>query len=431
MPFLCPTARPHNVYDPRRRDLVSRTGDVTIADDCGVPRSTSNDWKNGKFRGGVVTLDVFDRDMADLQAEVLKLRRRLRVCWALLGLLVALVHVFGLRLVDHQRLPEGKHKDRLLRAVARARKSLPLKAILKVIGLSAARYHSWRRAQVKCELDDRKSCPKTQPTRVCAEEVKTIHDMATSEDYRHLPISRLALLAQRLGKVFASAATWGKLIRERGWRRPRQRVYPAKAKVGVRAQKPDEYWHVDASIIKLLDGTKVYIYAVIDNFSPKVLSWRVAERLEPETTRAILLEALANANVSQDSPKVVMDSGVENINGEVDGLVSSELIKRILALVQVDFSNSIVEALWRSAKYQWLFLNELRTVADVQRLVAFFVEQHNTVPHSSFKGQTPDERYNGIGYDVVIELAKARAKARRDRLANNRASHCSSCPKAA
>jgi putative transposase len=431
MPLLCPPPRPQNVYDPRLRDLVLCTGDVTIAHDCGVPRSTRNDWKNGKFRGGVVTLDVFDRDMADLQAEVLKLRRRLRVCGALVGLLVALVRVFGLRFVDHQRLPEGRHKDRLLRAVARARKSLPLKAVLKVIGLSTARYHGWRRAQVTCELDDRPSCPKTQPTRVCAEEVQTIHGMATSEDYKHLPISRLALLAQRLGKVFASAATWGKLIREHGWRRPRQRVYPAKAKVGVRAEKPDEYWHVDASIIKLLDGTKVYIHAVIDNLSRKVLAWRVAERLEPETTRSMLLEALKHANISHGLPQVVMDSGVENMNSEVDGLVSSELIKRILALVQVDFSNSIVEAFWRSAKYQWLFLNELRTVADVRRLVAFFVEQHNTVPHSSFKGQTPDERYNGIGDDVVIELAQARAKARRNRLAKNRASHCSRCPNAA
>jgi len=208
--------------------------------------------------------------------------------------------------------------------------------------------------------------------------------MATSQEYRHLPISRLSLLAQRLEKVYASAATWAKLIRERGWRRPRQRVYPPKAKVGVRAERPNEYWHVDASIIRLLDGTKVYIHAVVDNLSRKVLAWRVAERLEPATTRSILLEALNNANLSNDLRQVVMDSGGENINHEVDGLVDSDLVKRILALVQVDFSNSIVEAFWRSAKHQWLYLNELQTVADVQRLVAFFVEQHNTVPHSSF-----------------------------------------------
>jgi hypothetical protein len=178
--------RSHKVYDPRLRDLVFHTGDGDIARDCGVPRSTRNDWKNGKFRD-VVTLDVFDREKADLQAEVLELRRRVRICGAVIGLLVALLRVFGLELVD-RRLPDGKQKDQLLKAIDRAGKSLPLKAVLSVIGLSPARYHSWRRARVKCELDDRASCPKSQPTRVCAEEVQTIHEMAISAQYRHLPI---------------------------------------------------------------------------------------------------------------------------------------------------------------------------------------------------------------------------------------------------
>lgn len=66
----------------------------------------------------------------------------------------------------------------------------------------------------------------------------------------------------------------------------------------------------------------------------------------------------------------------------------------------------------------------------LQRLVAFFVEQHNTVPHSSFKGQTPDELYRGTGDGVVVELAQARTKARRERIAKNRAARCSVCPNA-
>ena len=67
----------------------------------------------------------------------------------------------------------------------------------------------------------------------------------------------------------------------------------------------------------------------------------------------------------------------------------------------------------------------------MERLVAFFVEQHNTVPHSSFKGQTPDEVYTGTGDAVEAELAAARKKARQERMAKNRAAHCSRCPKVA
>jgi putative transposase len=175
----------------------------------------------------------------------------------------------------------------------------------------------------------------------------------------------------------------------------------------------------------------VFIHAVVDNFSRKVLAWCVAEKLESGSTRAMLLEALKSANFCGDLPKVVMDSGVENLNGEVEDLVNSELIKRTLALVDVDFSNSIVESFWRSAKHQWLYLNELRTAADVRRLVAFFMAQHHTVPHSSFKGQTPNELYDGKGDEVVVNLAESRVKARMERLERNRAASCSACANAA
>ena len=101
MSVIGPAAvRPHAVYDPRLRDLVHHSGDVATARIHGVPPSTANDWKLGKFRSQVVGLDVLDRDKADLQAEVLRLRRRLRVCGAMIGLLVALVRLLGLKLTE-------------------------------------------------------------------------------------------------------------------------------------------------------------------------------------------------------------------------------------------------------------------------------------------------------------------------------------------
>ncbi len=54
-----------------------------------------------------------------------------------------------------------------------------------------------------------------------------------------------------------------------------------------------------------------------------------------------------------------MDSGVENTSSAVTALVESGTLKRILAQVDVVFSNSMIEACWRMLKHQWLFLNEL------------------------------------------------------------------------
>ena len=135
-------------------------------------------------------------------------------------------------------------------------------------------------------------------------------EMVTSDDYRHMPITTLALFAQRAGKVFASVSTWSKKVRERGWRRARNRVYPAKPKVGIRATKPNQYWHIDVTVIRLLDGTKVFLHGVIDNFSRRILAWRICERLSPTTTVAVLREAAAGVGIK---PTLVADSGVENV----------------------------------------------------------------------------------------------------------------------
>jgi hypothetical protein len=98
-----------------------------------------------------------------------------------------------------------------------------------------------------------------------------MHDLATSPEYRHVPTGTLAILAQRLGKVFASASTWYRRIRERHWRRPRQRIHPAQPKIGIRASRPNQIWHIDTTVIRLLDGSRAYLHAVIDNFSRRIL----------------------------------------------------------------------------------------------------------------------------------------------------------------
>jgi len=128
-------------------------------------------------------------------------------------------------------------------------------------------------------------------------------------------------------------------------------------------------------------------------------------------------------------PTVVADSGVENVNGAVDATLGSAKLRRVLAQVEVAWSNSIIEAWWRSLKHQWLYLNTLDTMAHLETLIAFFVEQHNgKMPHSAFTGQTPDEMYIGTAKNLPDELAVARGKARERRLAVNRAVTCHRCP---
>ena len=88
----------------------------------------------------------------------------------------------------------------------------------------------------------------------------------------------------------------------------------------------------------------------------------------------------------------------------------------------------MIEAWWRSLKHQWLFLHSLDSIATVHRLVAFYVDEHNRVlPHSAFRGQTPDEMYFGTGDAIPADLTSRAAIARRARGEANRSASCAIC----
>jgi putative transposase len=415
--------RTQKQYDHRLRLLIQNTRDLDLAVRHGVPRSTARGWLK-QPRTDVVSIDVLNMDAEALQREVLFLRRRVARLLALLHLVIVAFKVAGFSF-DRVRIPEGARKQRLLRAIERTRTHLPLRDVLKLIGMSSTRYHAWLGKQ-ECGLDDQPCCPRTSPQQLTRAEYLAMRDMVTGNEYRHVSTGTLARLAQRLGKVFASPTTWYRLVRAHNWRRPRQRVHPAKPTVGIRATRANEIWHVDTTLIRLLDGSKVYLHAIIDNFSRRVLAWRVNDSFIPAVTAELLIEA--GSEIEDGKPQLLVDGGVENYNSAVDKLVDSGVLKRILAQTEIRYSNSLIESWWRVIKHQWLFLNTLDTVASVRKLVAFYVEQHNRhLPHSAFKGQTPDEMYFGTGDDIPKKLEEARLQARELRLKSNRERNCQVC----
>jgi len=420
------TSHSRRTYDYRIQEAICETGDRDLFPDLEIPRSTIRSWIH---RGvpDVVTSDLVARDRADLLAEIQQLHHRTALLGAVVGLLIAMLRISKVQL-DYERLPDGDAKRILLRAIERAGKVLSLRATLRIARLSSSRYHSWCRAKAGCELDDQSSGPRVVPTRLTPSELEAMQEMVESDDHRHMSLRGLALHAQRIGKIFASPSTWYRLVRIAGWRRPRNRVYPAKPKIGIRATAPGELLHLDVTIIKLLDGTRAYLHAVIDNYSRRILSWTLEDRLGSGGTCQILREAAIQLRKRSEKTTVVADSGSENVNAEVDELLKDEALTRVLAQVEVTFSNSMIEAFWRSLKHSWIFLHSLDNFTGLGRLIEFYVTAHNEVmPHSAFEGQTPDEMYFGTGGAVPAELASARKVAREERMKANRAAACSVC----
>ena len=147
---------------------------------------------------------------------------------------------------------------------------------------------------------------------------------------------------------------------------------------------------------------------------------------DPSITTELLLKA--SKRLFNQQPTLLADGGVENFNSAVDKLVASGLLRRLLAQTDISYSNSLIESWWRSLKHQWLFLNTLDTVSSVEKLVSFYVEEHNArIPHSAFRGQTPDEMYFGTGDHIPDDLRIAKKEARESRMEVKGSTSCPTC----
>jgi hypothetical protein len=140
-----------------------------------------------------VSLDSDDGGLA-LRDRVAKLERRVAMLTAVLRLVLALLRVSGFTL-ELARVPDAAGKRRLLGAIERARRAMPLSSALRVLRLSSARYHAWVRAEEGCTLDDRPSCPRSMPQRLTYGEVEVIGGMVQSTEHRRMSIRGLALHA--------------------------------------------------------------------------------------------------------------------------------------------------------------------------------------------------------------------------------------------
>jgi hypothetical protein len=108
---------------------------------------------------------------------------------------------------------------------------------------------------------------------------------------------------------------------------------------------------------------------------------------------AVLLDA-SRATLTPSVSIVLSDAGVENVNAQVDALIATGALRRLLAFTELRSSTSVIVAWWRSLKHHWLYLHPPDNVATIHPLVTFYVHEHNHVlPHSAFQGQTPDEMY--------------------------------------
>jgi putative transposase len=171
---------------------------------------------------------------------------------------------------------------------------------------------------------------------------------------------------------------------------PGHRVYPYLLR-GVAVERPDQVWSADITYIPLPGGF-MYLAATIDWFSRYVLAWRLSNTLDGSFCQDMLEAALATG-----TPEVFnTDQGVQFTARAFTGRV-----ERAGAAVSMDgrgrcLDNVFVERLWRSVKYEDVYLRGYESVLDLERgLAAYFRFYNHDRLHQSLDYRTPAEVHAG------------------------------------
>ena len=416
-------------YDHRLKNLVATSDDIRKFLKYGILLSTLKEWKKNGARE-FFTIPELDLNTSELIAENMTLKAKLAAVTAEHGLVLTTIKIFGFQ-IQYKRFPSSGAKEKILAAIELASDSIPLSECLSAIGLTAARYHNWIKREVKCLLEDRPNCPLVSPTQMIRSEIRKIQDLYTSKDFSHYSIQALSWLGKKTGEVMASPSTWSRVIRELGLKRTRTRIYPPKPKIGIRASAPGQIWHLDLTVLRLQDGSRAFVQCIFDNYSRYVLAWKVSKDYGGVRTKELIEQALAKARSLglHLKPNVLVDSGSENINQEVEGLVDSESISLTIAQIDIEQRNSMVEMLFHRLKHRYLFTILLSNFESLVKGTDFYLNESNTcIPHSALKGATPEEIITGIWTEEKItELKEKIAAARQLRIETNKAVRCTPC----
>ena len=313
--------------------------------------------------------------------------------------------------------------------VTGCKNKLIIKLILKLCKVPLSVFSFWKSKVLnKCLTSPLQLCRKRYPEQLTNQEVTEMKSMLTDVKYRFWPVSSIAYYALRENIISVSMATWylykKKLCIDR-MPVPKKEKYPT----GLRASYPDQIWHADITIIKTMDGIKHYVYLLMDNFSRFILSWRIEEVVSGSIRVETIREAYKKYHDKNIITTLITDGGPENDNNEMDRFILNEAIglNSAVALRDIPFSNSMIEAQNKLFKYRYLFRQEYSTGEDLRRVFAEDLYDYNIRrPHVSLKGYTPGEAYSGLS-DMEMKWSDQIRQARRDRLAVNRMETCSLC----
>ena len=170
---------------------------------------------------------------------------------------------------------------------------------------------------------------------------------------------------------------------------PGHKIYPYLLR-GLTIDRPNQVWAMDITYIPMARGF-VYLAAVVDWFTRRILSWRVSTGMEVD----FCLEAVEEALAKHGRPTIFnTDQGSQFTSAAFTGLLLENTIAISMDGRGAWRDNVFVERVWRSVKYEEVYLRAYNSVAEARASIGRYLDFYNRKrPHSSLDARTPDQAY--------------------------------------
>jgi putative transposase len=170
---------------------------------------------------------------------------------------------------------------------------------------------------------------------------------------------------------------------------PGHKIYPYLLR-NLSVTRPNQVWAMDITYVPMARGF-VYLAAVIDWFARRVLAWRLSITMEA----AFCVETLEEALMKHGKPEIFnTDQGSQFTSQSFTGVLKTNDIAISMDGRGSWRDNVFVERLWRSIKYEEVYLRAYDTVAAARLSIGKYLNFYNTLrPHSSLDRRTPDHVY--------------------------------------
>ena len=169
------------------------------------------------------------------------------------------------------------------------------------------------------------------------------------------------------------------------------KIYPYLL-AGVAIERPNQVWATDITYVPMAQGF-AYLVAILDLYSRKVLSFRVSNAMSTD----FCVEALEEALTRYGTPEIFnTDQGAQFTAEDFTAVLLAKGVRVSMDGKGRWVDNVFVERLWRSVKYEDIYLHAYQSVRELKTALACYFEFYNARrPHQSLEDRTPDEVYFG------------------------------------